>query len=169
MKKLLKRNESGQSFVEFALILPLLLGLVCGIIDFAWFAYNQLALNNVCREVIRYAIVNTPDASVDDDDFAKVLEDWIGDPRSEAAKLEQPVRDEDDPSPLVPNIYRKREGLKKPYVDVEIEYTNEDDRLSGDLKITCEATMTILTPVLGTLRRGNALPITAELIMRVES
>lgn len=45
--------------VEFALILPILLILVCGIIDFSWLAYNQLSLNNACREGARFAAVNT--------------------------------------------------------------------------------------------------------------
>ncbi len=59
MKKLLKKKENGQAMVEFALLLPVLLLLVCGIIDFAWLAFNQLSLNNACREAARYAAVNT--------------------------------------------------------------------------------------------------------------
>jgi len=59
MKKLLRRNEDGQAMVEFALVLPIFLLILCGIIDFGWLFYNQLALNNICREGARYAIVNT--------------------------------------------------------------------------------------------------------------
>lgn len=53
------KNEDGQAMVEFALCLPILLLILCGIIDFGWMFYNQLALNNVCREGARYAVVNT--------------------------------------------------------------------------------------------------------------
>lgn len=58
MKKKTKRNEKGQALVEFALVLPLLLALVCGIIDFGWIYYNQITLNNAAREGARYAVVH---------------------------------------------------------------------------------------------------------------
>ncbi len=57
MKK--RRREDGQAMVEFALILPIFLLILCGIIDFGWLFYNQLSLNNACREGARYAVVNT--------------------------------------------------------------------------------------------------------------
>ena len=57
MQKLLK-NEKGQALVEFALILPILLILVCGIIDFGWLYYNQITLNNAAREGARYAVIH---------------------------------------------------------------------------------------------------------------
>jgi Flp pilus assembly protein TadG len=57
MKRL--KNEKGQAMVEFAVILPILLILIMGIIDFGWLFYNQLALNNSCREGARFAVVNT--------------------------------------------------------------------------------------------------------------
>ena len=47
--------EKGQAMVEFALVLPLLLTLLCGIIDFGWLYYNQITLNNAAREGARYA------------------------------------------------------------------------------------------------------------------
>lgn len=67
MRKLFRRNEDGQAMLEFALVLPIFLLILCGIIDFGWLFYNQLALNNICREGARYAVVNTaPDHSTDD-------------------------------------------------------------------------------------------------------
>lgn len=53
------RDEDGQAMVEFALVLPIFLLIVCGIIDFGWLFYNQLAVNNICREGARYAVVST--------------------------------------------------------------------------------------------------------------
>lgn len=53
------KQEDGQAMVEFALILPIFLLILCGIIDFGWLFYNQLSLNNACREGARYAVVNT--------------------------------------------------------------------------------------------------------------
>ena len=69
MKKFLKRRDDGQAMLEFALVLPIFLLILCGIIDFGWLFYNQLALNNICREGARYAIVNTAaDHSTDEID-----------------------------------------------------------------------------------------------------
>ena len=57
------RGEDGQAMVEFALILPIFLLILCGIIDFGWLFYNQLSLNNACREGARYAVVNTAEGN----------------------------------------------------------------------------------------------------------
>ena len=59
MKRRLHAGEKGQALVEFALVLPVLLAILCGIIDFGWLFYNQLSVNNICREGARYAVVNT--------------------------------------------------------------------------------------------------------------
>lgn len=58
-KKRKHKGEDGQAMVEFALVLPIFLLILCGIIDFGWLFYNQLSLNNACREGARYAVVNT--------------------------------------------------------------------------------------------------------------
>lgn len=54
-----KRDEKGQAMVEFALVLPLLLLILCGILDFGWLFYNQLMLNNADREATRVIVVNS--------------------------------------------------------------------------------------------------------------
>lgn len=58
MKRFFRKHESGQALVEFALVLPLLLALLCGIIDFGWLYYNQITLNNAAREGARYAVIH---------------------------------------------------------------------------------------------------------------
>ena len=58
MKNLLQKRERGQALVEFALVLPILLVLLCGIVDFGWLYYNQITLNNAAREGARYAAVH---------------------------------------------------------------------------------------------------------------
>lgn len=68
------RNEEGQSMVEFALVLPILLVLVCGIIDFGWLFYNQLSLQDACREGARTACVNSTDVNINDTVKNKILE-----------------------------------------------------------------------------------------------
>ncbi len=50
------RFQQGQDIIEFALALPLLLLLICGIMDFGIviFSYNSIA--NAAREGARYAV-----------------------------------------------------------------------------------------------------------------
>lgn len=52
------KKENGQAVVEFAIVLPLLLLIICAIIDFGWLFYNQLSLENCTREAARYGAVN---------------------------------------------------------------------------------------------------------------
>lgn len=66
-------NEKGQALVEFAIVLPVLLLLVCGIIDFGWLFFNQLSLNNSCREGARFAVVNVSETNCEELVEAKVL------------------------------------------------------------------------------------------------
>jgi Flp pilus assembly protein TadG len=51
------KDESGQSVVEFALVAPILILLLCGIIDFGWILSAKLATDNCAREGARYASV----------------------------------------------------------------------------------------------------------------
>lgn len=53
------KDESGQAVVELAIVTPILLLILCGIIDFAWIFSAQLATDNCAREGTRYASVVT--------------------------------------------------------------------------------------------------------------
>ena len=61
------KNENGQAVVEFALVLPILLLLLCGIIDFGWIFGNQLLANNATREAARYTAIHYYDSNTDND------------------------------------------------------------------------------------------------------
>lgn len=54
----LKRSEKGQALVEFALILPILLGLILGMIEFGWILNGKLTLTNAAREGARAAVAS---------------------------------------------------------------------------------------------------------------
>jgi Flp pilus assembly protein TadG len=51
------RKERGGALIEFAVITPLLLILLFGIIEFGLILYNQAVLTNASREGARYGIV----------------------------------------------------------------------------------------------------------------
>jgi len=59
MKLRRRRHENGQSVVELALTLPLLLLLICGMIEMGWMASTRLVLDNITREGVRAGIVAT--------------------------------------------------------------------------------------------------------------
>ena len=46
--------ENGQSMVELALVIPLLLTLLCGILDFGWIYMNQYKVENAAYAGARY-------------------------------------------------------------------------------------------------------------------
>lgn len=53
------KSQKGQAAVEFALVLPILLLLVCGVIDFGRILYTANALTTVCEQGARYASIYT--------------------------------------------------------------------------------------------------------------
>ena len=61
------QRENGQSMVEFALVLPILLLLLCGIIDFGWIYSNKIAAVNACREAARYSAIHVNDSNTNND------------------------------------------------------------------------------------------------------
>ncbi|NCB73762.1 MAG: hypothetical protein EOM51_03330 [Clostridia bacterium] len=61
------KSEKGQAMVEFALLLPILLLILSGIINFGWIFGNQLLANNVSREAARYTAIHYYDSLTDDD------------------------------------------------------------------------------------------------------
>ena len=63
----LRKHEQGQALVETAITLPLLLLLLMGIMEFGWYFYNQMSVENGSREGARFAIVNKDSASLTTD------------------------------------------------------------------------------------------------------
>ncbi|WP_130836156.1 TadE/TadG family type IV pilus assembly protein [Lachnoclostridium sp. Marseille-P6806] len=59
-------RENGQAMVEFALVLPFLLALLCAIIDFGWILSCKNELTNICGETARYAAIHAQDSNVRD-------------------------------------------------------------------------------------------------------
>jgi len=58
------RGEKGQSLVEFALVLPVLVLLLVGIIEFSRLLSVWLVVSNGAREGARYGIVGPSEAEV---------------------------------------------------------------------------------------------------------
>ena len=60
-------RERGQALVETAITLPLLLLLLMGIMEFGWYFYNQMSVENGSREGARYAVVNSGSSTLSAD------------------------------------------------------------------------------------------------------
>ena len=58
----LKRGESGVAAVEFALILPLLMLILFGILHYGILLYDQAVITNAAREGARWGAINTTTA-----------------------------------------------------------------------------------------------------------
>jgi len=58
VKRHLLSGSQAASAVEFALLLPVLVLLICGIIDFGFMFYNWNVVNEASREAARYAATN---------------------------------------------------------------------------------------------------------------
>jgi Flp pilus assembly pilin Flp len=56
-KDVFLKNQKGATAVEFAIILPLLLLLIFGIIEFGLFLFNRHVITNAVREATRAGIV----------------------------------------------------------------------------------------------------------------
>ena len=62
MFRLFRRNrEKGASLVEFAVLLPLLILLLFGIMEAGWGFAQQVEIRNAAREGARLAVVDFPD------------------------------------------------------------------------------------------------------------
>ena len=57
-----RRRSRGQSLVEFALVVPILFLILCGILDFGFLLYSRMTVINAAREGARVATAMTEDA-----------------------------------------------------------------------------------------------------------
>ena len=50
------RCELGQSVVEFALVVPVFLAMICGIVEFSRLYYVRLTVRDIAQEATRFAV-----------------------------------------------------------------------------------------------------------------
>ena len=68
MKKILKfkKNTEGQSLVEFALVLPLLMAVILGMVEFGWILNGKITLTSAAREGARFYAVSKDASKVEE-------------------------------------------------------------------------------------------------------
>ena len=138
-------SEQGQDLVEFALLLPLLLLVLLGIIEFglAVFHYNSIA--NVSREIARYGSVHPDDL----DEFI-----FLDDTNAEYAE----------------NIQRWTRGLISDTETLSITYAlNPGSILSNTVQVTVTYKHQFITgPVILALGGNSTLDLRAASTMYTE-
>ncbi len=135
------KNEKGQSIVEFAIILPILILLLSAIIDFGWLYNGVIATNNAVREAARYTSIHIYDSSIDDDLAA-----------ARAIVLAEAVQLPADGTTVTLT-----------FVDVDTDGINES------VKISAEASVDLLTGVTSTLLGRSSINVSASSIMKIEN
>ena len=140
------KKEKGQALVEMALVLPILIIILSGIIDFGWIFYNQLALSNSCREGARFAVCNTS----------------IG----ETSTVQRDGDIKDKIKSVTPLIQLQDKDITIIYQ--YNDYAASPSPLDGDVTIRLETDAKVLTPIAGVFY-GKTKEITAKVTMKVES
>lgn len=102
----MENKQRGQNLVEFALILPLLLTLVLGIINFGYFFTVHTSIVHAAREGVRYGMVHPEDTTGICDRVAGQI--FMTAP--DLSKIKVTYKDDgsttvqcDDPSPAAPD------------------------------------------------------------------
>lgn len=88
MKKNFKliKNTEGQSLVEFALVLPILLILILGMIEFGWILNGKITLTSAAREGARTAIIYESE-----DDALEVVKEAINKSAESSSLIIEPA------------------------------------------------------------------------------
>lgn len=141
MLKRIAKNEKGQAMVEFALILPLLILLLCGIIDFGWIFGNQLILNNAGRDTARTMAINYDITKTDTINDATTL-----------------------------STFQNRLGVGNYLNNANLVVNSTLSGTGADAKVMVTATypLPFLTPLLSSVLQKTTITIKTETTMRLE-
>jgi len=142
-----KNSERGAALVELAIILPLLLLILMGIIEFGLLFYNQQVLTNSSREGARAAIARSTYNGVvlDANAIEDIVEDYLGLGKTHTDR--RLITFGSDPDPDVT--------------------TNGLGGLYGtDLTVTVEYDHLFLVPALFSL--GASVHLSAQTVMKME-
>lgn len=149
-------DETGASAVEMAILLPLLVMVVFGLIEFGLLLYNQQVITNASREGARAAIVGDCSHRLTDAQIGQIVRDYCIDPKDASKKrlitfnqVNNPPATSVSPSPS--NCTAGGAGLTA----------------GDDVAVTVQYTYSFLAPSL--LGFGPAKQIGARTVMKMES
>lgn len=139
------KGEEGQDIVEFALVLPILMVLLFGIIDFGWIFYSTAMVGNAAREGARFAVMN--------------YEDQVTTP-GDLSTLTTHVNTNVNGS--LPNY------LKNSYADLTVVVSEGTTASSSDpcIDVTVKSNIKLFTPVVSTITGSTKYEIKRKVSMK---
>lgn len=144
MLRRLARGENGQGLVELAIIMPVVMLILLGIMEGGRIFSSYIELENLSREGARYAAVNCTSMSVRDDQ----IPGWTL-------------------STLTPWLEGRLSMLQARDLDVSFYRTISADYSEVWVEVVVQYPLEITTPVISTIT-GNPFNLRARTVMRGE-
>ena len=173
--------------VEFALVLPIFLLLVMGIIDFGFLFYNYISMENASRNAARVACVEYKKIGYDVERDVPLTPRVLKLPDGDATLLESYTGDEyedyrTNEIELCRHVARSLEhtGIDDEGRTVTVTYTYDEsphsesegwevkDRHQGDVIVKVEGKAHVLTPVLAVTADHMLKPLATSSVYKVE-
>ena len=165
------KKENGQAFVEFALVLPIFLLLIMGIIDFGWLFYNYIGVENAARNAARIACVEYENCNYDADNMQPLDKTFT------FYDLEE--QDTEQEQDIISTVQNTVPGsVKNVKIKVNYSYDKSDSvalrgfdvnkRNTGDVSVEVTCEYKVLTPVLGVTCDNMTKKLTSTSTFKVE-
>ena len=139
-----RKSEHGAALIEAALVIPILLLLVLGVVDFGFMVNRGTLINNAAREGAREAIFGSSESEIE----ARV--------RDAASSLEQ--------TDLTVTVTCKdSDGTPCPGVNYDTEWEP-----GGTAIVTVDYAYHYITPITNLVGLGDTQNLTAQVEMRIE-
>jgi Flp pilus assembly protein TadG len=151
------RNGKGATIVEFALVFPLLLLLVFGVMDFGFYFFVQHSLQFATREGVRLALVG------------RTINDASGNQLSRVASIVQMIRNKASVAVKPADVSVSVFPVDATFVDPSGWQTTQDAGLPGSyMRVKSRYTYQFITPLIGALVPGRSKLIEVQATYRNE-
>jgi Flp pilus assembly protein TadG len=151
------RNGKGATIVEFALVFPLLLLLVFGVMDFGFYFFVQHSLQFATREGVRLALVG------------RTINDASGNQLSRVASIVQMIRSKASVAVKPADVSVSVFPVDATFVDPSGWQTTQDAGLPGSyMRVKSRYTYQFITPLIGALVPGRSKLIEVQATYRNE-
>jgi Flp pilus assembly protein TadG len=158
------KRQSGQSLFEFAVILPVLLIILAGLLDLGRLYYAYVAVTDVAGEGAGYAAAFLPSSGGPCPDYAAATAGCLHDPSDEEYRKNEYRR---DLHCTCQRAYAATSGLVQgDELDVVVTIPS-GTTFGSQITVTVHYSHALVTPLLNAIVPGGALPLTAYATERV--
>jgi Flp pilus assembly protein TadG len=151
------RRGKGSTIVEFALVLPLLLLLIFGVMDFGFYFFVQHSLQFATREGVRLALVG------------RTINDSSGNPMTRVASIIQTIQSKASVAVKPADVSVSIFPVDATFADPSGWQTTQDAGLPGSyMRVRARYTYRFITPLIGALVPGRSKVIEVQATYRNE-